>query len=226
VRPWRSKTRDSSRRATRCSPIVAHDLRNPIHAGQFATAAVLRPAASRRGRRESPQERRDLVRSSARAIRLNPGPSGCGAHRGGACRSSRIGFPDGWSSRPRSLNRTPGVRVLRRARARCAGSRSRCLGRPRSSPPGVSRNFIGNALKFTAPGGRDTLGAAAQEKVVLFWVRIPGAGIDAESLPHLFERIYQPGRPTPRCGAGGSPSPRHRRGARRKDLGGDHPRPW
>ena len=62
-------------------------------------------------------------------------------------------------------------------------------------------NLIGNAVKFTEPGGRITVGAASREGDVLFWVVDTGLGIAAENLPHLFDRFWQAGR-ADRLGAG------------------------
>jgi signal transduction histidine kinase len=52
-------------------------------------------------------------------------------------------------------------------------------------------NLIGNALKFTRPGGRITLGAALNEDEVQFWVADTGSGVAAEDLPHVFDRFWQ-----------------------------------
>jgi signal transduction histidine kinase len=49
----------------------------------------------------------------------------------------------------------------------------------------------GNALKFTRPGGRITLGAALNEDEVQFWVADTGSGVAAEDLPHVFDRFWQ-----------------------------------
>jgi PAS domain S-box-containing protein len=65
----------------------------------------------------------------------------------------------------------------------------------------VFENLIGNALKFTAAGGRITIGAEVRESDVLFRVRDTGSGIAAEHLPHLFDRFWQ-ARRTERQGAG------------------------
>ncbi len=65
----------------------------------------------------------------------------------------------------------------------------------------VFQNLIGNAVKFTAPGGRITLGARARDGEVLFWVADTGCGIAAKDLPHLFERFWQT-REARRCGKG------------------------
>ena len=55
----------------------------------------------------------------------------------------------------------------------------------------VFENLIGNAVKFTRPRGRIAVGAARGNAEVLFHVADTGQGIDATSLPHLFERFWQ-----------------------------------
>ncbi|WP_257454910.1 sensor histidine kinase [Archangium lipolyticum] len=55
----------------------------------------------------------------------------------------------------------------------------------------VFSNLIGNALKFTPPGGRVTLGARCEGPVVRFWVSDTGPGIPPEALEHLFDRFWQ-----------------------------------
>jgi signal transduction histidine kinase/ActR/RegA family two-component response regulator len=67
----------------------------------------------------------------------------------------------------------------------------------------VLENLIGNALKFTPPGGVVTVGAARAEdpSSVVFSVRDTGPGIPAEHVTHVFDRFYQ-GRSSDRRGAG------------------------
>jgi CheY-like chemotaxis protein len=55
----------------------------------------------------------------------------------------------------------------------------------------ILENLVGNAMKFTGPGGRVTVGAAPRDDEVLFWVADTGAGIDAADVPHLFDRFWQ-----------------------------------
>ena len=55
----------------------------------------------------------------------------------------------------------------------------------------VLENLIGNAVKFTKPGGRVTVGAAEKDSGVLFWVSDTGPGIAPEHVPHVFERFWQ-----------------------------------
>ncbi|OJH40898.1 GAF domain-containing sensor histidine kinase [Cystobacter ferrugineus] len=55
----------------------------------------------------------------------------------------------------------------------------------------VFSNLLGNALKFTPPGGRVTLGARTEGAVVRFWVSDTGPGIPPEAREHLFDRFWQ-----------------------------------
>lgn len=65
----------------------------------------------------------------------------------------------------------------------------------------VLENLVGNAVKFTKPGGRLTVGAAPLEGELLFWVEDTGAGIASDDLPHVFDRFWQ-GRKAGRQGVG------------------------
>ena len=55
----------------------------------------------------------------------------------------------------------------------------------------VFENLIGNAIKFTKPGGRITLGATARAGEVTFAVSDSGRGIASTHLPHVFDRFWQ-----------------------------------
>jgi len=55
----------------------------------------------------------------------------------------------------------------------------------------VFENLISNAVKFTAPGGKLVLSAAADGAAVEFRVTDSGAGIAADALPHVFDRFWQ-----------------------------------
>ena len=56
----------------------------------------------------------------------------------------------------------------------------------------VFDNLVGNAIKFTPPGGHIRVGAAApNEDEVQFWVADTGVGVAAEDLPHVFDRFWQ-----------------------------------
>ncbi|MEP7050140.1 MAG: hybrid sensor histidine kinase/response regulator [Pseudomonadota bacterium] len=55
----------------------------------------------------------------------------------------------------------------------------------------VLENLIGNAIKFTPPGGSITVGASQRERDILIWVKDSGSGITSEQLPHIFDRFWQ-----------------------------------
>ncbi len=55
----------------------------------------------------------------------------------------------------------------------------------------VFENLIGNALKFTGPGGTVTVGARAGDEEVTFWVSDTGPGIAPDDLDHVFDRFWQ-----------------------------------
>jgi signal transduction histidine kinase len=65
----------------------------------------------------------------------------------------------------------------------------------------VFENLVGNALKFTDPGGQITIGAAPREAELVFWVADSGCGMTADQLSHLFDRFWQ-ARKADRRGAG------------------------
>ncbi len=52
-------------------------------------------------------------------------------------------------------------------------------------------NLISNALKFTPAGGRVNLELQCPREFVVFKVSDTGSGIDAEHLPHIFDRFYR-----------------------------------
>ncbi|MGI8510040.1 MAG: ATP-binding protein [Gemmatimonadaceae bacterium] len=56
----------------------------------------------------------------------------------------------------------------------------------------VFTNLVGNAIKFTPPGGTITVSATGDGPgFVQFAVRDTGPGIAAENLPHVFDRFWQ-----------------------------------
>jgi signal transduction histidine kinase len=63
-------------------------------------------------------------------------------------------------------------------------------------------NLVGNAVKFTPPGGRITMHAAPEQHGVLFTVQDSGVGIAPTDLPHVFDRFWQKRRDSARRGTG------------------------
>ena len=65
----------------------------------------------------------------------------------------------------------------------------------------VITNLLGNAIKFTAPGGTITVRASNGTAAVVVSVEDTGVGIERDALPRVFDRFWQ-ARPTPRRGSG------------------------
>jgi two-component system, OmpR family, phosphate regulon sensor histidine kinase PhoR len=55
----------------------------------------------------------------------------------------------------------------------------------------VLSNLLGNAIKFTPPGGRIEAGAQRDGERVELWVSDTGVGIEPEHLSRVFERFYK-----------------------------------
>jgi signal transduction histidine kinase len=55
----------------------------------------------------------------------------------------------------------------------------------------VLGNLVGNALKFTPPGGRVTVTARARNDAVELAVADTGRGIAPRDLPHVFEQYWK-----------------------------------
>jgi PAS domain S-box-containing protein len=55
----------------------------------------------------------------------------------------------------------------------------------------VLENLVGNSERHTSKGGRITIGAKPRDEEVLFWVSDTGPGIEADALPHLFDRFSE-----------------------------------
>ncbi len=67
----------------------------------------------------------------------------------------------------------------------------------------VVRNLLSNAHKYTAEGGKVELLTFATGEEAGFLVRDNGLGMEAEHLPHIFERFYRADQSRTR-GTGGS----------------------
>ncbi|MBV8804763.1 MAG: HAMP domain-containing histidine kinase, partial [Sinobacteraceae bacterium] len=60
----------------------------------------------------------------------------------------------------------------------------------------VAWNLLSNAIHFTPPGGQIEVRCSRQGEHALLSVRDTGRGINAEALPHIFERYWQGGSST------------------------------
>ena len=66
----------------------------------------------------------------------------------------------------------------------------------------VVNNLVGNAIKFTPPGGRIDVSVAANGDGARIDVADTGAGIDPSELPRIFERFYRGSRANEARGSG------------------------
>lgn len=66
----------------------------------------------------------------------------------------------------------------------------------------VLTNLLGNALQYTAAGGRVVVGARRQNGKVAVAVADSGVGIAPEHLPHVFDRFYRVDRSRARASGG------------------------
>jgi PAS domain S-box-containing protein len=179
--------------------IVAHDLRNPL-AAILLQASILRRRGSQPDRR-STQPLELIERSARRMSRLIRDLLDVASIEAGtlAVECGRV-TADHLIADAATVHRPLVSAASLELRLEVAKDLPEVWG-DRERLQQVLENLIGNAVKFTAAGGRITLGAAAKDSTVLFWVSDTGAGIAAEHLPLVFERFWQ-ARKDRRLGAG------------------------
>jgi signal transduction histidine kinase len=185
----------SAREATRARDdmlgIVSHDLRNPIHTAYMAAALLLElmPPQDESGTQQSQlriikramdranrliQDLLDVTRIERGSLRVVTAPTTVAAILGDARDEAGAGASQ------RSIELRVGV----------AGAFPPVLA-DHGRAVQVLSNLIGNAVKFTPPGGSITVSAAHEGDEVHFIVADTGAGISPDQMPHLFERYWQ-----------------------------------
>lgn len=184
-----AELRDGIRAREEALAIVAHDLRNPLHAISVGVGTLLPRITEPTLRR--PVER--IQRSALRMERLLQDLVDIHAIEGGRFTVSKG-----------PVVATALVLTALESQQSLAGQTSVIINTDLGPelPPieadeervlQVLENLIGNALKFTPPGGVITVGAtrAPEPGWVLFSVRDTGPGIAPEHLPRVFERFFQ-----------------------------------
>jgi PAS domain S-box-containing protein len=169
--------------------IVAHDLRNPL--GTILMQAEL---LRRRSAEEDGGARKAgtvISRSATRMNRLIQDLLDVARMEGGRLSIERVPVP---------AHAVVADALQAQATLAASASVELRLDAPRDLPEvwadrqrilQVFENLLGNAIKFTDPGGLITVGAEPTDGQVLFWVADTGAGIGADQLPHVFERLWQ-----------------------------------
>lgn len=192
-----------ARRATRARDdvlgVVAHDLRNPLAAIVMATKLLRRHGAEPERRSSKPVERIEraakrmqrLIDDLLDVARMDAGQLCVDCDRvsaGSLVREAIVAQGALTSEASIAL-----VDELPSALPDVWADHDRVLQ--------VFENLVGNAVKFTQPGGRIVVGAEQRGDDVIFRVEDSGAGIEPESQSHLFDRFWQAKR-TGRVGAG------------------------
>jgi signal transduction histidine kinase len=170
--------------------IVAHDLRNPLN-------AILLQASLLQG--EKPAER--IVRAVARIDHIIQDLLDVNRMSGG-----RLWIEPG-RVQPRQLV----LEVIETQRTLASSASLELRGKEGPDLPEVwadrdrlfqvFENLVGNAVKFTQPGGCITIAAEPRAAEVLFSVSDTGAGIPPEQIDHVFDPMWQ-AHPTERRGTG------------------------
>jgi PAS domain S-box-containing protein len=179
---------------------VAHDLRNPL-------SAISLHAAALRGRptqpdRRNPKHREAIERAAQRMNRLIQDLLDVAVLEGGRLNVQKT---------PLAVVQIVAEAVEIQHALATASSIDLRVEVPTDAPEilgdrdrllQVFENLIGNALKFTGPGGQVTVGAAPREAGVLFWVADTGRGMTREEQSRAFDRFWQASAHSGRLGAG------------------------
>jgi signal transduction histidine kinase len=163
---------------------VSHDLRNPLHSILMNAFAMLRTAggdATARRRAESVQ------RAATLAVRIIDDLLDAAALEAGSFRL-RADDHDARALVQDVLEVHEPLAIEKGLRLESAVDAPGDVRCDREQTVRALGNLVGNALKFTPPGGAVTLRAARVDGHVRFEVADTGPGIDPARLPHIFER--------------------------------------
>ena len=205
VRLYRAAQRATSARDDMLA-VVSHDLRNPLHTVALSVSfladllpADLPPVALEQTRiiRRAVDRANRLIQDLLDVARIEAGAFSVAAH----------------PARPDSLL-SDGMEAMQLAAAEAGihlvvadGSSLPQVLADRERIVQVFTNLVGNALRFTPRDGTITMSATCATgnggtgRHVRFSVHDSGPGIDAEHLPHVFDRFWQ-ARHGGRAGAG------------------------
>jgi PAS domain S-box-containing protein len=179
---------------------VAHDLRNPLSAISLH-AAALRGKRTQPDRR-NPRHREAIERAAQRMNRLIQDLLDVAVLEGGKLSVHKTPLAAGAiAAEAAEVQHALAVASSIDLRVDVAPDAPEILG-DRDRLLQVFENLIGNALKFTGPGGQVIVGAAPREAGALFWVADTGRGMTREEQARAFERFWQASARSGRLGAG------------------------
>jgi signal transduction histidine kinase len=173
--------------------VVAHDLKNPLNAVSMAAALLARGAAAGAEGDRSRRQAGIIARASERMNRLIHDLLDVSAIDAGRLELEKRPHPVGAlvSEALESLMPAAQERQLTLERSLAPEVEALSLSADRDRLLQVFSNLIGNAVKFTEPGGRVTLTAQRVDGAVRFAVADTGPGIADEHLPHVFDRYWR-----------------------------------
>jgi signal transduction histidine kinase len=184
----------ATRERERLLAVVAHDLRNPL--GAVAMYAEVLSSLQPDGGDADSYTRSALASihsSTAGMQRLVEDLLDAGALRGGALRlhraERRVGAAFDEAERMLRPLADAGVVTLRIEASPGAAMRVGLVDTQRLVQ--LLSNLVGNAIKFTAPGGEVTVRYSVAEEGVTCSVADTGTGIEPGDLPHLFAAFWR-----------------------------------
>ncbi|HYO56144.1 PAS domain-containing sensor histidine kinase [Archangium sp.] len=169
--------------------VVAHDLRNPLNAIVLSTQKLLRQRRAEAMDTGTREPLRSIASSAQRMGRLIEDLLDVARMEGGT-----LSVDPG--PQPTAALLQEAVEALRplatevRLSSEVSGELPPVLA-DRDRLLQVFSNLLGNALKFTPPGGWITVSARVEGSWVCFSVRDTGPGISPDALEHLFDRFWQ-----------------------------------
>ncbi|RYZ35075.1 MAG: GAF domain-containing protein [Myxococcaceae bacterium] len=184
-----------SRRAARAREdllaVVSHDLKNPLGVVQLGAALLLRGTAGKPGGEAVAKQANRINDAAERMSRLISDLLDWGRLEAGHLplelgENSAMALATEALEAIRPLAEAKGLHLeadLPPEALRVKCDRSRVLQ--------VMGNLLGNAVKFTPPGGTLAVRAATRGAEVSFDVRDTGNGIAPDALPHIFDRYWQ-----------------------------------
>ncbi|HET6436575.1 MAG TPA: hybrid sensor histidine kinase/response regulator [Anaeromyxobacter sp.] len=173
--------------------VVSHDLRNPLSTvllGTHHLARFLEGLAASRGRDEALKRVGAIRRAAHRASGLVNDLLELARMEAGRIQM-RLEPVDGEmlvrealdALRPLAQERSVQLVAVARGTVEVACERERIHR--------VFANLVDNALKFSPSGATVEVGIEPRGEEVVFWVADHGCGIDAEQMPHVFDRYWQ-----------------------------------
>ncbi len=171
--------------------IVSHDLRNPVHTVSLASAMLLELLGEGEGE-ETTRQHLNVIRRSAQQMDSLIGDLLDVASVGSGHLSVQLREHD---AEQLLLSAVEVLRPITEAAGLHLDVEVPTVPAAVLSDAGrfvqLLSNLVGNAVKFTAPGGSLRISAGVADGDMCFSVRDSGSGIPAQDLPRLFDRFWQ-----------------------------------